>query len=284
MTHFVSRSRTVALTSAALIGLSGIALPAVANAADATCSPEDATYSVTGGTIEWGFKQSFRSYFFGNFAHGVFTPSEGVSFAGDEKGTDGRVVWPVTAGTVGSTTAATASGAGGANFTAHGGAMDTTLSNPTVEINGTEGILKLDYAGNEFDMSGGTPVPIGGTQVVAATFDLTAAPDFHAGGTTSLNSGPSIIGDDFVPAFNNYPSGSELDPVSVNLTVTASCEDAGEPGDGDDNGDGGDNGGGDDNGTLPGDGDDNDDDNNGGGGGIFGSLGSLGKLFDFLPF
>lgn len=274
MPHFVSRSSAVALTSAALMGLSALAVPAIAAADDApACSPEDATYSVTGGTIEWGFKQSFRSYFFGGFAHGVFTPSEGVSFAGNQTGADGRVVWPVASGSVDSATAATASGSGEANFTAHDGAMNTTLSNPTVEINGTEGVIKLDYAGNEFDMSGGTPTPISGTQVVAATFDLTAAPDFHAGGTTTLTSGSSIIGDDFVPAFSNYPSGSELDPVTANLTITSSCEDAGEPGDGDD-----DNGGqpGDDNGTLP---DDNDDNN--GGGGIFGSLGTL---FDFLPF
>lgn len=274
MPHIASRSGAVALTSAALMGLSALTIPAVAGADDVNCAPEDVTYSVTGGTIEWGFKQSFRSYFFGGFAHGVFTPSEGVSFAGSQTGADGRIVWPVASGTVDSATAANASGSGEANFTAHDGAMNTTLSNPTVEINGTEGVLKLDYVGNEFDMSGGTPVQISGTQVVAATFDLTAAPDFHAGGTTTLTSGPSIIGDDFVPAFNNYPTGSELDPVTANLTVTSSCDDAGEPGDGGDNGDGGDGDGDGDGGTLPGD-----DDNTGGG--IFGSLG---KVFDFLPF
>ena len=79
-----------------------------------------------------------------------------------------------------------------------------------------------------------------------------------------------------------YAAGAPMDPITATITVTSSCEDAGEPGDGgDDNGDGGnggDNGGGDDNGTLPGDDDDNT------GGGFFGSLGSLGKLFDFLPF
>lgn len=263
MLRSASRSGAVALTSAALMGLSALAIPAVAAADDATCAPEDVTYSVTGGTIEWGFKQSFRSYFFGNFAHGVFTPSEGVSFEGNQTGADGRIVWPVTSGNVGSATAATAAGSGDANFNAHGGALNTTLSNPTVEVNGTEGVLKLDYEGYEFDMSGSTPVPLTGTQVVAATFDLETAPDFHAGGTTTITSGPSTIGDDFVEVFGSYPSGSALDPVTASLTVTSSCDDSGEPG-------GGDNGGGDDNG---GDNGDDGDDNNGGG--IFGSLGNI---------
>lgn len=280
MPHFVSRSGAVALTSAALMGLSGLALPAVATADELTCSPEDASYAVTGGTVEWGFKQSFRNYFFGGFAGGAITPSEGVSFVGEKTGPDGRVVWPVSSGSITSATAATASGSGDAAFTAHHGALNTTLSNPTVEIDGTEGVLKLDYEGNEFDMAGGDPVPLSGTQVVAATFDLTTAPNFHADETVTLTSTPSVIGDDFVEVFGSYGPGSELDPVTVTLAVTAACDDAAEPGDGEQPGNGGQPG--DDNGTLPGeDDDDNDNASASASGGIFGSLG---KLFDFLPF
>lgn len=257
MLRSASRSGVVALTSAALMGLSALAIPAVAAADDATCAPEDVTYSVTGGTIEWGYKQSFRSYFFGGFAHGELTTSEGVTIQGDRKAADGRIVWPVTSGSVNSVNSATASGTGDANFNAHGGALDTTLSNPTIEINGTEGVLKMDYEGNQFTTNpNDTPVPLTGTQVVAATFDLETAPDLHAGGTTTITSGPSIIGDDFVEVFGSYPSGSALDPVTTSLTVTTSCDASGEPG-------GGDNGGG-----------DNGGDNNNGGG-IFGSLGNI---------
>lgn len=272
MSHIASRSGAVALTSAALMGLSALTLPAVAGAADAadTCAPADATYAVEGGTIEWGFKQSFRSYFFGGFAHGAFTPSEGVSFAGNQTGADGRIVWPVASGTVDSATAATASGSGDANFNAHGGAMNTTMSNPTVEIAGTNGVLKIDYEGNAFtSMDPNAPAePISGTQVVAATFDLSSAPDLHTGGQVTLTSGASLIGDDFVPAFSSYPSGSELDPVKVVLDITSICDsgEPGEPGDGGDNGEGGDGG------TLPGD-----DDNTGGG--IFGSLSNILGIF-----
>ena len=280
MPHFASRSGAVALTSAALMGLSALAVPAIAAADDApACSPEDATYSVSGGTIEWGFYQTFRTYFFGQFAKGEITPSEGVQFVGEPGGADGRIVWPVTGGSVEAATTAVASGEGSANFSAHGGALNTTLANPTVEINGTEGVLKLDYTGKAEDGADVTQ-----PQATAANFIVPTAPDFQTAGTTTITA-DATLDEQFVPVFGRYDAGTAVDPVTVNLAITSSCEDAGEPGDGgDDNGDGGngdDNGGqpGDDNGTLP---DDNDDDNNnGGGGGIFGSLGTL---FDFLPF
>ena len=276
MPHFASRSGAVALTSAALMGLSGLALPAVATAADATCAPEDATYSVTGGTIEWGYHQPFRTYFFNQFAKGKITPSEGVQFVGEPAGADGRIVWPVTDGSVESATSAVASGEGSANFSAHGGALNTTFANPTVEINGTEGVLKLDYTGKAED---GTDVTQ--PQAAAANFTVPSAPDFQTAGSMTITA-DATLDEQFVPVFGRYDAGTEVDPVTVKLNITSSCEDAGEPGDGgddnDDGGNGGDNGGGGDNGTLPGDDDDNT------GGGFFGSLGSLGKLFDFLPF
>ncbi|AWH91495.1 hypothetical protein A6035_04155 [Dietzia lutea] len=234
------------------MGLSALAVPATAGAADLDCAPSEATYEVTGGSIKWGFKQSFRNYFYG-FAHGTHT-FDGVSFEGTDNATDGKYVWPVTAGTVDGPGSATASGEGSVNFNAHGGVLNTTISNPTVEIDGTAGVLKLDWEGNEFTTDeDAEPVKIGGEQVVAATFALPAASDFHAPGQITVTSPASVIGENFVPAFNNYPSGSALDPVTLVLDITATCEAA--PG-GDDGGDDDD-----DQGTSP--------------EGIFGSLGTL---------
>lgn len=250
MSLIASRSAAVALTSAALMGLSALAIPGVAAAEDVNCDPADVTYSVTGGTIEWGFKQGFRSYFFSNIAHGVLTPTDGVEFVGDEKGADGRLVWPVTGGAATSATAAVASGEGSANFAAHGGAMNTTIANPTVEINGTTGVLKLDYAGPSRD--GGD---VSATQADAANFTLPEALDFH-GSTTVTASAPATLAAEFVPAFG-YAAGDEVDPVTVNLTIAQTCGAGG----GDDNGNPNE-------GEVPGDTD----------GGIFGSLG---RLFNF---
>ena len=280
MPHFASRSGAVALTSAALMGLSGLALPAVATAADATCAPEDATYSVTGGTVEWGVKQTFRSYIKSPVASGDWTPSEGVTFAGVERGEDGRFIWPIADGSIASESAATANTEGDVRFTGHHGSLDLTLSNPTVDVDGTTGSLMLDYRSK---VNGTDDQWLEGSQAVAATFDLDAALDFHNEGSVTVSTGETALEETFVDAMADfYAAGAPMDPITATITVTSSCEDAGEPGDGgDDNGDGGnggDNGGGDDNGTLPGDDDDNT------GGGFFGSLGSLGKLFDFLPF
>lgn len=243
MSRIASRSAAVALSSAALIGLSALAIPGAA-AADVDCDPADVTYSVTGGSIKWGFKQSFRSYFYG-LAHGTDTLT-GATFEGTKTDAAGAYVWPVTAGTINGAGSATASGEGSVNFAAHGGVLDTTISNPTVEITGTSGVLKLDWVGNEFTTNENSePVPLGGDQVVAATFTLPTAADFHRSGQVTVTSPASAIGDDFVSAFNNYPSGSALDAVTLVLDITSPC---GETGD-----------------------DSNDD------GGIFGSLG---RLFD----
>lgn len=234
MSLTASRSAAVALTSAALMGLSALAIPAVAGADEVTCDPTDTSYSVTSGSIEWGFKQSFRSYL-KTGAKGSWELSEGATFKGSEVGADGRFAWPISGGAVSGKNVATASGVGNARLTGHDGALDTTLSNPTVEITGTKGVLKLDYKGNKANMTPGAPAePVSGTQVVAATFDLAKATNFQQDEQVTVTSKPSLIGVDFVPAFGNYPAGSQLDPVTVVLDITPPCN--GETGGTDDEG------------------------------------------------
>lgn len=256
-----SRRLAVALSSTALMGLSALAVPGTAGAAEVDCDPADVTYSVTGGSIKWGFKQSFRSYLTGPIAGGEWTLNGNTAFDGAETGADGGFVWPVVGGTVDGTDSAIASAAEGdtVHLYGHHGALDTTLSNPTVEINGTEGVLKIDFEGFELDTSGATPVPVSGDQVVAATFDLSEAANFHNAGQVTVTSPTAIIGDDFVPAFGMYGPGTAVDPVTAVLDITSTCN--AEPGDGNPGeGEPGD-------GTIPGD--------NNNGGGIFGSLGTI---------
>ncbi len=280
MPHFVSRSSAVALTSAALMGVSALALPAVAGADEPTCAPEDVTYSVSGGTVEWGVKQSFRNYIKGPIASGDWTLSEGVTFDGTERGADGRFIWPIAdgSGEVRADDSATASAAGSVTLTGHHDVMNTTLSNPSVDIDGDSGSLKFDYRAKSPESF--TPDTdytwVEGTQATAVEFTLEDVPSFHTDGTVTVTTGPTAMSESFLPAVADfYDTGVEMDAVTLNLVVSGGCEAA--PG-GDDNGGdtGGDNGDGDDDGTIPGD-----DDNSKGGGGIFGSLGSL---LNFLPF
>lgn len=253
-----SRSGAVALTSAALMGLSALAIPTVAGAAETDCAPANATYSVTGGTIEWGVKQSFRSYLQGPIAAGGWTLGEGVTFAGAERGADGRFIWPIAAdtGEVRADDSATASGTGSITLSGHDDVLNTTLSNPTVDITGTSGSLKLDYRAKLPE--GFTPDTdfewVEGTQATAVEFTLDSAPIFNQDGTITVTTGPTEMSESFGPAVADfYDAGVPMDPANLNLTVSSTC-DAG-PGDGE-----------------PGDGD-NDGDNNGGG--IFGSVGNI---------
>lgn len=247
MSHPASRSATVALTSAALLGLSAFAIPGTAGAVDSTCDAADTTYAVTGGSIQWGVKESFRNYLTGNIAQGGWTLGEGVQYMGSEAGDDGAFVWPIAEGTTDGQDAATASGDGTVTFEGHHGALETTLSNPSVTIDGTEGSLALDYHGKELNTNpDAEPVWLEDTQATAVDFAVTPA-DLSEGSVTITADAPTLNAE-FVDALGSYDAGSAMDPVTIVLDITASCE----PGDGE----------GDDEGT-------------GETGGIFGSLGIL---------
>ncbi len=236
MTPTASRSAAVALSSAALMGLSALAIPGVAGAADVNCDPATSTYEVTGGSVQWGVKQSFRSYLMGPIAHGGWTVEGGAEFAGAERGPDGRFIWPIAKGSGAVTTAgaATASGAGSVTMHGHDDVLGTTLSDPTVAITGTQGELKLDYRAKKAEsFTAGSPfVWVEGEQVTAVKFALPAARDFHRDGTTTITTGATTLETGFNEALGGiYEAGSTMDPVTLVLEIAQTC--AVDPGDDD---------------------------------------------------
>lgn len=253
MTLTASRSVAVALTSTALMGLSALAVPGIAGAEDTNCDTTTA-YDVTGGSIQWGVKQSFRNYLQGPIAHGGWDLLEGTTFHGEERGADGRFVWPLAqdGASVTGADAATATGAGSVRLHGHDEILDTTLSNPTVQINGTEGNLKLDYLAKKAEsFTPGTPFEwVEDDQAVAVEFTLASAPDFHSDGTVTVTTGATALNAAFTDALGNYGAGEVMDSVTLVLDVTSTCD------------------------VDPG-GDDDDDDQSSTPGGIFGSLGSF---------
>ena len=261
-----SRRIAVALSSTAMLGLSAFALPGTAGAVEIDCDPGDVTYSVTGGTIGWGVKTSFRNYVTGFMAHGHWTLGEGVTFSD----ANGQFVWPITSGAVNSETSASASGEGSVAFYGHSGAMDLTMSNPTVELDGTEGELKLDYRSK---VNGSVDDWYTGAQTTAVKFEVPADLALNESGTVTIASGATIIEDEFVDAMGGfYGPGSEMDPVSASIEITATCAidpgegepGEGEPGEGEPGeGEPGEGEPGDGNGTLPGDDNDDKEDNTG---------------------
>ena len=232
-----SRSGAIALSSAALMGLSALALPGAAGAQPADCDPADLTYSVDSGAVKWGVKQSFRNYLKSPIAQGDWVLSDGATFEGSERGADGKFVWPIAAdGAAVSATGATASGTGDVLMHGHHDVLNTTVSNPTVEINGTAGTLKMDYRAKKVE----TFVPdapfewVEGTQALAVSFTLDEAPNFEQDGTVTVTTGATSIDDGFGEAFADmYSATDEMDPITLVLDVSSTCEpgDPGDPGD-----------------------------------------------------
>ncbi|WP_308797462.1 HtaA domain-containing protein [Agromyces silvae] len=182
------------IASAAAIG--GVVAPASAVEGD-----------VSSATLDWGVKQSFRSYIASGPAQGAITPGAGASV-----NSDGTFRWAAGDGVFdGAVPSADVTFGGSVHFTGHGGLLDVLIENPRVDIDGSTGTLYADVkskglTGSDFDQDGvafaslqvGTPVVNGDEALytgVAAT--LTA---------------------DGVAAFAEfYPAGTALDPLSFSL-------------------------------------------------------------------
>ncbi|WP_157006902.1 HtaA domain-containing protein [Agromyces laixinhei] len=168
--------------------------------------------TVTDATLDWGFKGSFLQYLEGGIANGEWI----VTGAGE---TDGVFEF---AGGTGSIEAETVRGLvsfpGSIEFTGHDGALDTTISNPSIELVGSdEAYLRLDVTGTTQQGEAVTA-----TAVRFASLDLDGA---------LVRDGDSLVGTavpaeftaEGAAAFGTYSAGEELDPVSFAVALPADC-------------------------------------------------------------
>ncbi|PJJ61966.1 HtaA domain-containing protein [Compostimonas suwonensis] len=170
--------------------------------------------AVTGGTLTWGFKESFRSYISGSIANGEWTVTDGASYETPDfswaNGTGG--IDPATdAGNVAFTGAIT--------FTGHGGVLNTTVANPRIElVDESIGYIVLDVTGTTQE---GAPVSATGVRFVE--LDLASGePGGEGEGATSLSNVPATLTAEGAAAFGTYPEGEAFDPVSYTIE-TADC-------------------------------------------------------------
>ncbi|MCX6501398.1 MAG: HtaA domain-containing protein [Microbacterium sp.] len=165
---------------------------------------------VTAATLNWGFKESFRTYI------------EGIAQGGWEL-TDivyeyPEYVW--SAGT-GSLDLATATGlvtyGGALTFSGHDGALNTTLANARVELAGDTGYLVFDVSGTT---QAGEAVDQRDVRLVEFALPaLTVGDD----GTIALDELSTTLTEAGSAAFGTYPSGEEMDPVSIGLVAAPDC-------------------------------------------------------------
>lgn len=170
---------------------------------------------VEAASLNWGFKETFRTYIEGIAAGGWELTDVAYEYP--------EFVW--TAGT-GAVDAATRAGlvtyGGSIRFTGHQGALDTTLANARVELAGDTGYLVFDVSGTT---QAGEPVTAAGIR-----FAEFALPDLEVTDDgLVLDALPATLTDAGAAAFGTYPAGDELDPVSAVLPVAGDCAVAAAP-------------------------------------------------------
>ncbi|MEW1887924.1 HtaA domain-containing protein [Streptomyces sp. NPDC085659] len=195
-----------AVATAATLG-AALALPALA--ADRT-TPNAAgaapTIELKDGTLDWGFKESFRRYIGGA---GKITVKDGAKQAEN----NGVFTFVNGKGTYNTGTHATDTAfEGGVNFSAHGGVLDITLSDVKVSTAGTGGAITADVA-----------TPQGTQNVAVAALDLSAVkPGQGTGGAMVFKDIPATLTKAGSEAFNGqYKEGEVLDPATLTVTAAA---------------------------------------------------------------
>lgn len=195
-----------AVATAAALG-AAFALPALAADRSAPQGAAATTIELKDGTLDWGFKESFRKYIGGA---GKITVKDGATQAAN----NGVFTFVNGKGTYDTTTHGTDTAfQGGVNFSAHGGILDITLSDVKVSTAGTGGAITADVA---------TP---SGTKndVAIADLDLSAVrPGQGAGGAMVFKDIPAKLTKVGSEAFDGqYKEGEVLDPATLTVTAAA---------------------------------------------------------------
>ncbi|WP_425244520.1 HtaA domain-containing protein [Streptomyces citrinus] len=195
----------LAAATAVALGAGAIAVPALASAAG-----KPATIELKDGTLDWGVKQSFRTYVTG-MAAGKIEASGGATQAAD----NGPFTFTGGAGSYDTTTHGTDTGFEGAvrfASTAHG--FDIEIGDVKVVTSGTTGHIDAD-------------VTLNGTvrnDIEFATLDLSAVkPATGAGGAMTFKDIPATLTAEGATAFNGmYKAGTALDAATLTVTPAAS--------------------------------------------------------------
>src|SRR5699024_10710102 len=164
--------------------------------------------AVSGATLSWGLKSSFRSYISGGIANGGGTTSGGINDA------DGG--WTFSDGS-GSINTETLGGSvtfpGTLHFTGHGGILDLQISDLTLRLTGpTSGSLYADMVSN--DMEGNTST-YSGIQLATVSF-----PAVSAGSSISLSGASVTLTSAGAEGFAGfYEAGTTLDTLDAELPI-----------------------------------------------------------------
>ncbi|MBM9465121.1 HtaA domain-containing protein [Aeromicrobium sp. YIM 150415] len=202
----------------------------------ADAAPVGECRQVTSESLTWGVKQSFRNYVGGPIAHGK------ISLLGRTTQADsGAFVWTKGAGksALDGSAADIAYGTGnGARFTGHqmgsDYALDLQFTNPRVVVtSATTARLHVDVAGRDFKDMTSVGERFETKDVHFADLAL-SAPATSGAKRTWTNAAATLTADGERAFGGFYEAGTELDPVSFDVTTGAQidCDDVQGPGGG----------------------------------------------------
>ena len=210
MSRLITGAAATALAAAALL------VPATAQAAPILATTAtSSTCVVTGGELQWGVKEGFRSYISGTIANGSWEVADGASYETP------LFAWTNPTGEV---DAATGEGnisfPGSIHFTGHDGVLNLQIANPTIVLNG-DGTAKLLLDTKSNNAQG--ELVVDEQQAYLGKIEAIGQLD-PASGALSFDGAPAVLTADGADAFGGfYASGDELDPVSLSLQL-GPCE------------------------------------------------------------
>ena len=171
---------------------------------------------VTGGNVDWGVKQSFRTYVTSPIASGSITPSEGAS-----TNPGGTYRFPITGGDQPEAQRVSVGTRGKVRFSGHLGSLDFTIFNVRVVLDGTASGPCLVADADTKKLNGGGVVE-SYRDVRFAKLDTTGLAPSTAGGATTWAGVPATLTQEGSPAFAGfYDPGEELDPVTFSYSTGA---------------------------------------------------------------
>lgn len=197
----------------------GGALLAVPAGASATVSPTTvdsaASCEITGGTLKWGVKESFRSYISGSIANGSWEASDGATYETPD------FEWSNAKGSIDPATGTgRVSFTGAVHFTGHDGVLDLTIANPTIEFEG-DGRAALMLDARSTDTTGEVVVDEDAQWVGDMTVPDPIAPSENA---LTLSDQGAVLTSEGAKAFAGfYQAGVDLDPINLDLQLSG-CE------------------------------------------------------------
>lgn len=174
-------------------------------------APAPASCAVADAELNWGFKESFRSYISGTIANGEWTVANGAEYDTPDFGFNAGVgSYERGTGTI--------DFVGSITFTGHDGILTTTVANPQLRLEGYSAVLVLDVTGTAQEGA-----VVDETSVDFARLDLSNALHADENGTVTVTAAPAVLTADGAAAFGTYLEGEALDPVTLTFTTAQDC-------------------------------------------------------------